>query len=69
MSRMLSHRLNKLEQRSAPAPTLSKCHWFIVESDEELAQRVAELKASPGWSEGDRIIARVIVDPPQRMSA
>ena len=60
MSRALHRRLERLEQRQ---PDPSRWHQIMGHSDEELAAREAELKASAVWREGDHIIATRIVSP------
>jgi hypothetical protein len=60
MSRALHRRLERLEQRQ-PDPV--RWHQIMGHSDEELAAREAELKASEAWREGDYIIVTRIVSP------
>ena len=60
MSRALHRRLEKLEQRR---PDPGRWHQIMGQSDEELAAREAELKASEAWREGDHIIVTRIVSP------
>ena len=60
MSRALHRRLERLEQRQ---PDPGRWHQIMGHSDEELAAREAELKASEVWREGDHIIATRIVSP------
>ena len=67
MSRTLEVRLRKLESRH-PAGA-SRWHRIIGDTNEELAEKQADLKASPEWQEGDNLIAIRIVDPPQRTPA
>ena len=64
MSR-LDARLRKLERSKHSAdPWMSgQCHLIKGHSREELAAKEAELKASPLWSEGDRLIAVRFVSP------
>jgi hypothetical protein len=64
MSRALHRRLDKLEKRQ---PDPGKWHQIMGHSDEELAARDAELKASDAWREGDHIIAIRFVSPKQDM--
>ena len=62
MSRALQRRLERLEQRQ---PDPGRWHQIVGHSDEELAAREAELKASEAWREGDHIIATCIISPEQ----
>ena len=67
MSRTLETRLRKLEARRPPG--VGRWHRIIGHTDEELAEKRAELMASPTWTEGDGIIERLIVEPAQRPAA
>jgi hypothetical protein len=62
MSRALHRRLERLEQRQ---PDPGRWHQIVGHSDEELAAREAELKASKAWREGDHIVAIRVVSPEQ----
>ena len=63
MSRTLETRLRKVEARRPPG--VGRWHRIIGDTDEELAEKRAELMASPTWTEGDGIIERLIVSPPR----
>ncbi len=67
MSRSLMHRLAKLERQRLAI--ISRWHRIIDDTEAELASKAAELRASAEWQEGDGIIQRLIVDPPQRVAA
>jgi hypothetical protein len=61
MSRTLDARLRKLEQR---IPSRARrWHRIIGDNEAELAVKRAALTTSPGWTEGDNIIERLVVDP------
>lgn len=67
MSRPLIRRLERLEQTK---PAVSRrWHRIIGETEEGLDAREMDLRATPEWREGDGIIRRLIVDPPQRATA
>jgi hypothetical protein len=60
-------RLERLEQTKLPDSR--RWHRIIGETDEDLDAQAVALRASPEWHEGDGIIRRLIVDPPQRAAA
>lgn len=49
-------RLERLENALKP-PAVWRCHRIMGYSEEELAAKEADLKASPEWQEGDHLIA------------
>ncbi len=61
MSRSLSQRLRKLEQRQPPRPMC--WHRIIGHTEVELAKQRSALEASPLWTAGDGAIERLIVEP------
>ncbi len=65
MSRTILSRLERIETSLKPAQSW-RCHTIMGDTDEELAAKEADLKASPEWQEGDNLIAIRFVDPPQR---
>ena len=71
MSRALERRLERLERLKASNAWWlhGQCHTIMGDTDEELEAKEAELKASPRWTEGDRLIAIRFVDPVPRRSA
>ncbi|MBQ0818811.1 hypothetical protein KBI52_00745 [Microvirga sp. HBU67558] len=66
MNRSTLKRLEALEQK-APQDT-GRWHTIMVGSDEEEAQKTAELKASSKWTEGDNlfVIRLVGAEGPER---
>ena len=54
MNRSTLKRLKTLE-RQAPKDA-GKSHVILVSSDEEEERQTAALKASPDWTEGDRLM-------------
>ena len=62
MTRTSERRLEWLEAALKPVQAW-RCHTIMGHSREELAAKEAELKASPLWSEGDRLIAVRFVSP------
>jgi hypothetical protein len=64
MSRSLSERLRKLEQRQPPRPM--RWHRIIGHAEAELAKQRSALEASPIWTAGDGVIERLIVEPAPR---
>jgi hypothetical protein len=61
MSRNTLNRLNRIEE--IVTPRVFRAHRVIGHSDEEIEQKVAELKANGIAAEGDLIICRRIVTP------
>ena len=60
MTRALIRRMDKLEQSmvvTAEAET-GKGHFIVVDPEEDPAHKIAALRTSPEWEEGDRFIAR-----------
>lgn len=69
MTRALIRRVDKLEQAMATTvqAETGKGHWIVVQPDEDPAQKIAALRASPEWEEGDRFMMwRVVVPKPWR---
>ncbi len=71
MTRALNRRMDKLEQAMAPKDNAwsGRSHQIISEPWEDGDAKVAALRASPEWREGDWITHWRIVDPPQRGGA
>ncbi len=67
MSRARIRRLERLEQTKLPDSR--RWHRIIGETGEDLDAQVMALRSSPGWSKGDGIIRRLIVDPPMGAAA
>ncbi len=67
LSRALIRRLEKLERTKLSDSR--RWHRIIGETEEDLDAQAMALRSSPGWSEGDGIIRRLIVDPPMRAAA
>jgi hypothetical protein len=57
--------MDKLEQAMATTAEAEtgKGHFIVVEPEEDPAPKIAALRASPEWEEGDRFVVWRIVDP------
>lgn len=60
MTRTLWRRLERLERQS---PSRAKLHVVLGASNEEVDAKLAALKASPDWQEGDPMLVVRFVEP------
>ena len=65
MTRALTRRMDKLEQAMVTTVEAGtgKEHFIVVQPLEDPAPKIAALRASPEWEEGDQYVIWRVVDP------